>query len=75
VQHLASELNASAVSELSSAADASGVVVWHSPAFRQIMLQIMFLEISIPVRVRGIIMIKHELLLLTINHESWFYSP
>jgi hypothetical protein len=52
VQHLASELNASAVSELSSAADASGVVVWHSPAFRQIM----FLEISIPVR--GIIMIK-----------------
>lgn len=35
VQHLASELNASAVSELSSAADASGVVVWHSPAFRR----------------------------------------
>lgn len=34
VQHLAVELNASAVSELSSAAD-GGVVVWHSPAFRR----------------------------------------
>eukprot|EP00438_Fugacium_kawagutii_P030988 Skav203564 [mRNA] locus=scaffold3576:167903:177292:+ [translate_table: standard] len=35
VQTLARELNASALEELSDAADGNGVVLWHSPGFRR----------------------------------------